>query len=191
MKGLELHSVRRLGASSAACRPERGDWSLNHNNRHCVGICKVVSIIGSRSVLRRLARSIMDIIRSCTLQHPLRDLTRKCDLLVSHLLLHPVPPLLPLLVVQRHLLPLIPHNLQPNLVPIVLSSAPPRFTHQAHQRLLLRPSLFLRHVWQIGRPVTSAVVCKGQTQSVRADFPCQGIVVQRGLEVCEQRDGAL
>jgi hypothetical protein len=78
---------------------------------------------------------------------------------LTHLLVYPLPPRLPLRILQIHLLPLIPYHLQPNRLPITLPSTPPRLAHQTDQRLLLCPALLARHVREICRAVAPSVVC--------------------------------
>jgi hypothetical protein len=108
--------------------------------------------------------------------------------LVRHLLVHPPPKLLPLPILQTHLLPLIPHNLELHLLPLIIFlSTPARFPHQANQRLFLCPALLDSYIRQIRRAIPPVIVREGYAQAVCAERPVEGR--GGGFEVCEEGDG--
>lgn len=91
----------------------------------------------------------------------------------------PIVPFLPLLVLQSHSLPLIPHQLTsailPRFLPAATAPIPARFFHQADQRFLLRPALLFRHAGEICRAIAATVQCEGDADAVGADGPVIGI----------------
>lgn len=89
---------------------------------------------------------------------------------------NPLPPPRPLLPPQALFPPLISHHRQSlHISPLMRSPTPTRLPHQTHKRLFFTPTLFYRHIREVGSAVAFVVVLEGNADAVSAEIPVKGI----------------
>ena len=108
----------------------------------------------------------------------------RCPLLLQPL--HPPPPSLPLVPPKSSFTSLISNHSNFDIPPPILFPIPPRFPHQTHYRLFLRPPLLNCYVRKVSSTVPFPMVGEGDTDPVGSEIPVEG--VGGGLEVCQEGD---
>lgn len=105
-------------------------------------------------------------------------------------LINPITPMLIFRIQKLMFLALIPHDREiADVLPFVLSTNPSGLAHEAHQRLLLSPTLLGCDIGQVGGTVASALLGEVDPNPVGAELPVHSIVAV--FEVSQKSDSHL